>query len=265
MIKKILVEKETRNLNTDNLSINALAVKNDNDVDVLRFEFDEFVDGQGTMLTDIKGEDGLLAPFILEKNLEDKFYEIKVTKELLINPILTIQLQIIDGEKVWHSKQACLLVYNCLTLGEGKMPSGIDNWLEQANKKIQEIEDAIKEFEEKDPTVPEHVKNITEEDIANWNNVTANDVKFADGETFQEKYDSGELKGEQGPQGPQGSQGPKGDTGLAGKDGTNGADGKDGVDGKTPIKGTDYFTEADKQELVSLVLAEIPNAEGIDY
>lgn len=64
------------------------------------------------------------------------------------------------------------------------------------------------------------------------------------------------LKGATGPEGPQGPKGDTGDTGPAGKD---------GVDGKTPIKGTDYFTEADKQELVSLVLAEIPNAEGIDY
>ena len=31
-----------------------------------------------------------------------------------------------------------------------------------------------------------------------------------------------------------------------GKDGTNGTDGKDG---KTPVKGTDYFTQADKQEI----------------
>lgn len=175
MIKRIQVGKNKRVLDTDKIEIDGLAVRNDNDVDVLRFEFDEFVDGQATMLTDIRGEDGLLAPFILEKNSEDKFYEIRVTKELLVNPILTIQLQIVDGEKVWNSKQACLLVHNSLNIGEGKMPSGIDNWLEQAgnklneaDQKIQEIEKTIKEFKEKDPTIPQHVKNITEEQISNW-------------------------------------------------------------------------------------------------
>lgn len=140
MIKRILVGKNTRVLETDKIEIDGLAVKNDNDVDILRFEFDEFVDGQATMLTDIRGEDDILAPFVLEKNLEDKYYEIKVTKELLVNPILTIQLQIVDGEKVWHSKQACLLVHNSLSIGEGRMPSGIDNWLEQANAKLNEID-----------------------------------------------------------------------------------------------------------------------------
>jgi hypothetical protein len=109
-----------------------------------------------------------------------------------------------------------------------------------------EQEEQIDIFEnvvnEVDPTVPEHVKNITKEDIKKWNSakneVTANDVTFEDGTTFQEKYDSGELKGEPG---------------------------KDGVDGKTPVKGEDYFTTTDKQELVDLVLAEIPSAEGVGY
>lgn len=49
---------------------------------------------------------------------------------------------------------------------------------------------------------------------------------------------------------------------LKGKDGSNGANGKDGADGKTPIKGTDYFTEADKQEMVNSVLAALPTYGG---
>ena len=42
--------------------------------------------------------------------------------------------------------------------------------------------------------------------------------------------------------GPQGEKGEKGDTG---------ASGKDGADGKTPVKGTDYFTQSEKQELAA--------------
>lgn len=30
------------------------------------------------------------------------------------------------------------------------------------------------------------------------------------------------------------------------------------IRGKTPVKGVDYFTEADKEELVAAVLAELP-------
>ena len=53
-----------------------------------------------------------------------------------------------------------------------------------------------------------------------------------------DKGDTGE-QGPQGIQGPQGEQGPKGDTGNIGPQGPAGAD------GHTPVKGTDYFTEAD--------------------
>lgn len=38
--------------------------------------------------------------------------------------------------------------------------------------------------------------------------------------------------------------------------------GKDGIDGKTPEKGTDYFTEADKAELINAVIAALPVYNG---
>lgn len=53
--------------------------------------------------------------------------------------------------------------------------------------------------------------------------------------------------------------------GADGKNGTNGTNGKDGVDGKTPVKGTDYYTEADKREMVNLVIATLPSSEGVSY
>ena len=43
--------------------------------------------------------------------------------------------------------------------------------------------------------------------------IDANSISFADGETYQEKYDRGELKGEQGKQGEQGEQGQQGNPG----------------------------------------------------
>lgn len=52
---------------------------------------------------------------------------------------------------------------------------------------------------------------------------TADDIPFADGETFQQKFNNGELKGQ------------------------------DGTDGKTPVKGTDYFTAEDKTEFTAEV------------
>lgn len=55
---------------------------------------------------------------------------------------------------------------------------------------------------------------------------------------------------------------PAGPAGAAGKDGANG---KDGADGYTPRRGVDYYTEADKDEMVNAVLDALPAAEGVAY
>ena len=55
------------------------------------------------------------------------------------------------------------------------------------------------------------------------------------------------------------SRGEKGDKGA---DGTNG---KDGINGKTPVKGTDYWTAADKAEIVNDTLAALPKWTGGSY
>lgn len=53
--------------------------------------------------------------------------------------------------------------------------------------------------------------------------VTADEVTFADGQTFQQKYDSGDLTGPAGPQGPAGQNGQPGEQGPAGSNGAPGA------------------------------------------
>lgn len=114
----------------------------------------------------------------------------------------------------------------------------------------------------------------------------AENVVFSDGTTLQQKFESGELKGERGPQGIPGEPGKDGIDGIDGvdgKDGKNGIDGKDGIngtngvdgkngtngvdgkDGKTPVKGVDYYTESDKNEMVNLVLSALPSSEEVSY
>lgn len=75
-------------------------------------------------------------------------------------------------------------------------------------------------------------------------------------------------KGDKGDTGQQGPKGDKGDPGLQGPQGIQGEPGPagaDGTDGYTPVKGTDYFTEADKTELVNAVLAALPDATGVSF
>ena len=73
-----------------------------------------------------------------------------------------------------------------------------------------------------------------------------------------DKGDTGEQgpKGDKGDPGATGPQGPQGETGPAGATGATGATGPAGADGHTPVKGVDYWTAADKAELVADVLAE---------
>lgn len=107
--------------------------------------------------------------------------------------------------------------------------------------------------------------------------------------------------GTQGAKGATGPAGPQGPAGTPGKDGTAGADGitphigdngnwyigstntgkpsrgatgatgpqgpkgETGTDGKTPVKGTDYWTAADKQEIVNSVIAALPDGTEVSY
>lgn len=67
--------------------------------------------------------------------------------------------------------------------------------------------------------------------------------------------------GEPGAKGPQGEQGPAGPVGADGAVGPQGPQGEPGTPGKTPVKGVDYWTEADKQEIISEVLKQVPSEE----
>ena len=71
--------------------------------------------------------------------------------------------------------------------------------------------------------------------------------------------DAVNIRGPQGEQGQQGPQGPQGPQGVAGKDGQDGAPGQQGPQGEqgpagyTPVKGQDYFTAAEKNELITSI------------
>lgn len=86
--------------------------------------------------------------------------------------------------------------------------------------------------------------------------------------------------GPQGIQGPQGEKGEKGDPftyadftaeqlaalkGEKGDKGDTGDTGPAGTDGYTPVRGTDYWTAADQEQIVSDVLAALPAWDGGAY
>ena len=77
-------------------------------------------------------------------------------------------------------------------------------------------------------------------------------------------------QGIQGRTGPQGEQGPRGETGLTGAtgpQGPRGPEGLDGADGKTPVKGVDYMTPQELEDIAreAAELVKVPEAPSGDY
>lgn len=74
-------------------------------------------------------------------------------------------------------------------------------------------------------------------------------------------------KGDTGARGPAGADGAKGDTGLQGPIGSQGPKGDTGpagADGKTPVKGTDYFTPTDVNEIAAEAAKKVDISGKLD-
>lgn len=125
-----------------------------------------------------------------------------------------------------------------------------------------ELEDA-KEAADEAKAYAEEAEEWAKKAAAGGSSISADMVTFSDGDTFQQKYNSGELRGPAGPTGPAGKTGANGKDGAPGYtpvkgidyfDGAPGAAGKDGIPGKdgadgyTPVKGVDYFDGVDGKD-----------------
>lgn len=146
-------------------------------------------------------------------------------------------------------------------LAQSTLPSAIDAALAQAK--------ASGEFDGKDGLDGKDgaagkdgtsvtVKSVSESSADGGSNV----VTFSDGKTLTVKNGDKGDTGATGPAGPAGETGPQG---APGADGAQGPQGEPGPAGYTPIKGADYYTAADKAEMVNSVLAALPTWTGGSY
>ena len=148
--------------------------------------------------------------------------------------------------------------------------------------------------EETDPTVPEWAKAEKKPTYtaAEVGAVAQADLQAATDAALAQAKASGAFdgaKGADGKDGTNGKDGADGKPGAAGADGVTphigdngnwyigstdtgqpsrgaaGAKGDTGADGKTPVKGTDYWTAADKQEIVNSVIAALPDGTEVSY
>lgn len=149
-------------------------------------------------------------------------------------------------------------------------------------------------IEETDPTVPAWAKAETKPtySAAEVGAIAQSDLQAATDAALAQAKASGAFdgaKGADGKDGTNGKDGADGKPGAAGADGVTphigdngnwyigstdtgqpsrgaaGAKGDTGADGKTPVKGTDYWTAADKQEIVNSVITALPDGTEVSY
>ena len=108
---------------------------------------------------------------------------------------------------------------------------------------------------ETDPTVPAWAKGDSKPTYtaAEVGALSADTLQAATNAALAQAKASGAFDGADGATGP---QGPKGDAGTTGPQGPA---------GHTPVKGTDYWTAADKAEVVADVIAALPDGTEVSY
>ena len=135
--------------------------------------------------------------------------------------------------------------------------------LEAGGVSDEKISSAVNTYLDENPISPESIGALPADQLPEAIEAALNDAR-----------ESGAFNGPQGPQGetgpvgpvgPQGPQGEKGETGEAGPQGPKGDTGATGAAGYTPVKGTDYFTAADKAELLNELLTVLPTWTGGSY
>ena len=190
---------------------------------------------------------------------------------------LKLELSALDGEKQRRT-----------TLYAGAIASGLTRTDEEPSDPEKDLIDYIADAE----AVKQEASNAAKDALAaagraadaasEIENMTANAVTLAPGEPATANYNAGVLtigvpkgdpgepglRGEPGEKGDKGDPGEKGEPGEKGDKGDPGEKGEPGATGEagyTPVKGVDYFTDAEKSEMIQAVLDALPAAEGASY
>lgn len=254
------------------------------------FEFlDQFVDGIAWLELETKETKGYL---LLTK--ENNTYKLPILSSLLAKKgYLTMQLRItesenVEGIPVFKSNEFYLEVKGAINSTE-TIEEQYPSWVDMVNEKINVIktdgkgnkylsDDGTYKYVEgggsnggdgeidlsgyatKDDLLNkvdkelgkslisnneiERLANVTNYDDTAIKNQINSKASISDMTDYIEEHKD-ELKGD------------KGDTGQQGIQGERGLQGEKGDDGYTPIKGTDYFTAEDKQEIVNETASKI--------
>lgn len=117
------------------------------------------------------------------------------------------------------------------------------------NKNIEDtVWDLVKEISFQD-IVDKAVISSGQHLVVAATNTLASDLPASVTQEFKDGKNQLTFNIPRGVKGDPGEQGPKGDPGERGPEGQQGVQGKNGNDGHTPVRGVDYWTDADKQSI----------------
>lgn len=159
---------------------------------------------------------------------------IPTASDLVYDGYGEIQLTFTDGEKIGKTYSARTHIEPSAA-GSGEVPTPIQTWIEQANEKLADVESAVQAAED----AAEEIDGMT---------VEASGTAYGTSPTAEVTDVEGHKH--------------IAFTIPAGQPGPNGHDGQPGQDGHTPVKGTDYWTAQDKQEMVGDVVDEMIDDEA---
>lgn len=253
-------------------------------------KMDNFIGG--VALLEIEREiNGETKKEILTLDKQGETYVLPIYESLLVANELKMQLVImVNKEVVFKSETFKLKVGNSINAKDKEFLIEYADKIAEVNKLIEDIKNGnisggsgsgggtlIVEFdsltdEQKESLrgekgAPFLYEDFTEEQLASLKGKDGRDgVDGKDG-TFEDLTDEQKetLRGDKGDKGDTGATGPQGPAGQDGAQGPQGIPGTNGTDGYTPVKGVDYFTEADKQELITSILATFTDAEEVRY
>lgn len=174
---------------------------------------------------------------------------------MITTDLSTLKIHKLTQEQYEREREAGRLDENAiyLTPDEATDLSGYVT-TEQLNSAVDDALSEAKESGEFDGISATHSWNGTILTISSASGTSSANLKG-------DKGDQGETgpQGEKGEQGEQGIQGLQGEQGEKGADGAKGDKGDTGEAGYSPVRGTDYWTEADKAEIKAYVDEAILN------
>lgn len=247
MINKIYIETESRNVYPER---DMLGISGENKFETLQFNLDSFIDGQALLRVERKETSGT-AKYEIAVQKEDNCYTLEVLSSLLMyKGLIKMQLVIMNENlEVFKSKTFNMKVLEEIE-GAQEIPEQYPTWQQLANQKIIEMNNKITEVTALEEDLEDKVQNgYFKGDKGDTGEPGQNGTDGLNGTDGKSAYQIWLDEGNEGTE-QDFLDSLKGVDGIDGQNGKDGINGTNGQDGYTPVKGTDYWTNADKAEIV---------------